>query len=470
MTETMSQTELLIGGGTVVTIDPLRRIIEDGAVLVRGREIAAVGRTADLRAANPDAAWLDAAGGLVLPGFINTHNHLFQTLLKGLGDDRPLYRWLREVTGPAAAELTEDACETAALHGAVEAIRSGTTTIVDFMYAHPRRGLTEAVVRGLERAGVRAIVARGFVTAGVDLGIPPALVERVEDALDDAADLVARFGSPDRRVRIGIAPCLLWMVDEETFRAARSFADRHRVLVTYHLAETSFEVEYAWRTYGLAETDLLERVGFLGPDLLAVHCTKLDGDDIARLAAHDVAVSHNPISNMYLAAGIAPVPAMLERGLRVGLATDGPASNNNQNMVHVLKATALLHKVAREDPEAMTALKVLELATIEGARAIGLGREIGSLEAGKRADVVVARPAGPFIEPVHDPVSALVYAAVGTEVATVVVDGQVLMRDGRLTELDEVAILDRSRRAAADLARRAGLRSPIGWRGRGYPA
>lgn len=461
MTVRATQTGLLIGGGTVVTMDPLRRVIEDGAVLVRGREIAAVGKATDLRAANPTAEWLDAGGGLILPGLVNTHNHLFQTLLKGLGDDRPLYRWLREVTAPAGAALTEEACETAALHGAIEAIRSGATTIVDFMYAHPRPGLTEAVVRGLERAGLRAIVARGFVTRGLELGVPAALVERVDAALEDAASLVARHGGPDRRVRIGIAPCLLWMVDEDALRAARAFADRHHVLVTYHLAETSFEVAYAERTYGVSETEFLERIGFLGPDLLAVHCTKLGADDIARLAAHDVAVSHNPISNMYLASGVAPIPALLERGLRVGLATDGPASNNNQNMIHVLKATALLHKVAHEDPQAMTALRVLELATIEGARAIGLGREIGSLEAGKRADVVVVRLAGPFIEPAHDPISALVYAAAGTEVATVIVDGEILMRDGVLTELDEAAVLEQSRLAAAELAREAGLRSAL---------
>jgi 5-methylthioadenosine/S-adenosylhomocysteine deaminase len=365
------------------------------------------------------------------------------------------------MTAPAAAHLTEEACEAAALHGAVEAIRSGTTTIVDFMYVHPRPGLTQAIIRGLERAGVRAIVARGFVTGGVDLGVPVALIERVEDALDDASALVARFDRPEQLIRIGIAPCLLWMVDEEALRAARAFADRHRVLVTYHLAETSFEVEFAHRTYGLSESEVLERVGFLGPDLLAVHCTKLNGDDIDRLADHDVAVSHNPISNMFLAAGIAPIPAMLARGLRVGLATDGPASNNNQNMVHVLKATALLHKVAREDPEAMTAFRSLELATIEGARAIGLGSEIGSLEVGKRADVAVVRLTGASVEPAHDPVSALVYAAVGTEVTTVLVDGQVLMRDGVLTRLDEEAVLDRSRQEALALARRAGLRSRI---------
>lgn len=464
MTNLTRRRELLIGGGTVVTMDPLRRVIEDGAVLVRGRDIAAVGRERDLRAANPDATWFDAEGGLILPGFVNTHNHLFQTLLKGLGDDRPLYRWLREVTAPAASQLTEEACQAAALHGAVEAIRSGVTTIVDFMYAHPRPGLTEAIIRGLDEAGLRAIVARGFVTAGTELGVPAALIEPVGAALDDAAALLARFGGPERRVRVGIAPCLLWMVDEETLRAARAFADEHRVLVTYHLAETSFEVEHARRTYGLAETELLERIGFLGSDLLAVHCTKLDADDIARLAAHDVAVSHNPVSNMYLASGIAPIPAMLARSLRVGLATDGAASNNNQNMVHVLKATALLHKVAHEDPEIMTASRVLELATIEGARAVGLGRDIGSLEAGKRADIIVVRLRGSFVEPVHDPVSALVYAAAGTEVATVVVDGRILMEDGRLTELDEEAILDRSRRAAEDLARRAKLASALGRR------
>jgi len=448
---------LLIAGGTIVTMDPERRVIEDGAVLVRGTRIAAVGPRASVAAQAGRAETIDATGGLVLPGFVNTHTHLFQTLLKGPGDDRPLYLWLREMTAPAASALTEEDCEAAALHGGVEAIRSGTTTIVDFMYPHPRPGLTDAVIRGLEPSGVRAIVCRGFVTRGMDLGIPGSIVQTLGVALADSERLVREHNAGDGLIRVGIAPCLLWMVDEAGLRATREFADAYGTLITYHLAETSFEVDYAMRTYGKRETEVLLNAGLLGPDLLGVHCTKLLDADIGMLGSFDVKVSHNPVSNMYLASGVAPIPDMLKAGLTVGLATDGPASNNNQNMIHVLKYTALLHKVAREDPVAMTAEKVLEMATIDGARAIGMGGEIGSLEAGKRADVTVMAFDNPFVAPVHDPVSSIVYAALGTEARWVLVDGRVVLADGQLTTLDEDAVRERASRAAVDLARRAGF-------------
>jgi 5-methylthioadenosine/S-adenosylhomocysteine deaminase len=453
----MADRDLVISGGTVVTMDAQRRVIDDGAVRVRDGTIVEVGARAEVMPGGQDELRIEAGGGLVLPGFVNTHTHLFQTLLKGPGDDRELYRWLREMTAPAAAALTEEDCEAAALSGAVEAIRSGATTIVDFMYPHPRPGLTDAVIRGLEAAGVRAVVCRGFVTQGVELGIPPAIVQPLEDVFADAELLVAAQNGRDGLITVGIAPCLLWMVDEAGLRASREFADAHDVVISYHLAETSFEVEYAQQTHGKRETEILRHAGLLGPDLLAVHCTKLELSDIELLASFDVKVSHNPVSNMYLAAGVAPVPEMLRAGLTVGLATDGPASNNNQNMIHVLKYAALLHKVAREDPLAMTAEQVLEMATINGAHAIGMGDRIGSLEVGKRADIVVMALDNVFVTPVHDPISSIVYAALGSEARWVMVDGRVLLADGELTTLDEGAVRERAARAAGSLARRAGL-------------
>ncbi|MGH2428065.1 MAG: amidohydrolase family protein [Candidatus Limnocylindria bacterium] len=450
-------------------MDPDRRVLTDGAVLVEGGRIAAVAPAAELEASHPAAKRLDAGGGLILPGMVNTHTHLFQGLLKGLGDDRPLYRWLREMTAPASISLTEEDCEAAALNGAVEAIRSGCTTLVDFMYVHPRPGLTDAVIRGLSRASIRAVVARGFVTQGIELGVPPALVEDVDSALADAERLIRLHRQPDALIHIGTAPCLLWMVDEAALCATRELTDQHGTLITYHLAETDFEVGYAQRTYGVPETDLLLRAGLLGPDLLAVHCTKLGQRDVRMLRASDVKVSHNPVSNMYLGAGVAPITDMLQAGMTVGLATDGPASNNNQNMIQVLKYAALLHKVSHEDATAMTAEKVLEMGTIDGARAIGLEDEIGSIEPGKKADIAVLSLDNPFIGPVHDPVSALVYAAVGSETRTVLIDGRVVMRDGVLTSLDEDDVRHRASVAAHGLAERAGLGGPRrAWRSVGY--
>lgn len=453
----------VVSGGTVVTMDARRTVIDDGAIAIVDGAILHVGSRAEVAALTDGWMTVDAGGGLITPGLINTHTHLFQTLLKGLGDDRSLNKWLLEMTAPAAAQLTSADCEAAAMHGAIEAIRSGCTTIVEFMYVHPHSGMTDAVVSGLDRVGVRAIVARGFMTRGVELGVPAVLMETAEDAIADCARLSA--GRPvDSRITIGIAPTLLWMVSEEDLRTTRAFATQSGALITYHLSETDFEVAYANEHYRMSESTLLERTGLLGPDLLAVHCTKVSPDDIRLLADYDVKVSYNPTSNMYLAAGVAPIPAIRSAGITVGIASDGPASNNNQNMIHVLKAAALLQKVAVQDPTALTAADVLEMATIGGARSIGMAAQIGSLEPGKRADLAIFRFANPFVTPVHDPVSALVYAASGSEATTVIIDGRLVMNDGEITTVDEDAVMRSSAAAAHGLAARAGLRP--GWAGR----
>lgn len=453
----------VVSGGTVVTMDPLRRVIEDGAVAIDGGVIVHVGRRREVAALTDGWNTIDVAGGLITPGLVNTHTHLFQTLLKGLGDDRSLNRWLLEMTAPAAAQLTAADCEVAAMHGAVEAIRSGCTTLVDFMYVHPQPGLTDAVVSGLDRVGVRAIVARGFMTRGTELGLPTSLIETADEAITDCARLAA-MQMGDSRIQIGIAPTLLWMIDEEGLRATRAYANQSHALITYHLSETDFEVAYAKERYHMSESALLERAGLLGADLLAVHCTKVSPRDIDLLAEYDVKVSYNPTSNMYLAAGVAPIPAMRSAGVTVGLATDGPASNNNQNMIHVLKTGALLQKVAAQDPTALTAGDILEMATIGGAEAIGMADRIGSIEPGKRADLAIFQLTNPFVTPVHDPVSSLVYASSGSEATMVIVDGRLVMSEGHIATVDEEALLRSSAAAALGLASRAGLQPSAPWR------
>jgi 5-methylthioadenosine/S-adenosylhomocysteine deaminase len=250
---------------------------------------------------------------------------------------------------------------------------------------------------------------------------------------------------------------MIWTVTDSSLREIRDLARRLGVGLTMHVAETTFEVENSRRRFGANDLEVLHRLGMLGPDMLAVHCVYVDDADIQVLRATRAAVSHNPTSNMYLSSGTAPVPAMLQAGVPVGLASDGPASNNTHNMIQSLKFAALLHKGVSRDPTIITGETVLEMATIGGARALGLESEIGSLEVGKRADLFVADlAASPFAAPVNHPVSALVYSAVGTEVETVIVDGRVVLSDGRMTTLDE----DRVRRlalAASDgVTRRAG--------------
>ena len=448
---------LLLSGGTVATMNPDREVIQRGAVLIDGDRIAAVGPASELEHAYPAADRVDARGKLVLPGMVNTHTHLIQTFLKGLGDDMPLYRWIKEMTLPASVQATEEDAHVAALHGAIEAIRSGATTLVDFHYANHRPGVIEGVLKGLEEAGVRAIVGRGLITAGVDKGVRPELIETPEEALGEADRLISRYNRNESRLHVGIAPCILWMVTEETIAEARRFADSTGSLITIHVSETNFEVEQSHSHYGLSEMEVMAEHGFLGHDVLAVHCVKCTAKDIRLMRAFDVKVSHNPCSNMYLASGVPPIPQMLSAGVTVGLATDGPASNNNQNMVHVLKYAALLHKVAHEDATVITGEKVLEMATIDGARAIGMEQEIGSLERGKKADVVVMAFDNPFATPVHNPLSSLVYAALGNEPETVVIDGRVVMRDRVIVTLDEMQVRENAQRAAEALAERGGV-------------
>lgn len=451
--------ELLLTGGMVVTMDPERRIYDPGFVLVRDERIVAVGPAAQAPAIS--GRTLPAPGKLILPGFINTHTHLFQTLLKGPGDDRQLEEWFRVVVGPASCQLTEEDCYAAALVGCLEAIRSGTTTVKDFMYPHPRRGLADAVIRGMLDAGIRGIFVRGYIDHGEAYGVPRPLIQSLDDVLADCERVARRYhGAAGGRISVRFGPCMIWSCTPEGLRATQRLADDLGVGLTMHIAETPFSVQNALERFGEGELPLLERIGFLETPTLAVHCVHLTARDLHILKARGVAVSHNPTSNMYLASGVAPVPAMLLAGIPVGLATDGPASNNNQNMIQALKFAALLHKVHALDPTAITAEQALEMATIGAARSLRLDHEIGSLEPGKRADVIVLDLQTLFAAPVHHPISSLVYAAVGSEVDTVVIDGRLVMDGGRILTARETDALADAQRAANRLLARAEIARP----------
>ena len=447
---------MLLTGATVITMNERRDVLTDAAVHVVDDRIAAVGPTAELRALARGDEELDCRSRIVIPGLVNTHTHLFQTLLKGLGDDMVLKDWFTCMTGPSAAALTADDCFAAARHGCAEAISTGTTTLVDFMYVHPRPLLTDAVLEAFDATGMRGVVARGCITTGEELGVPPALVEDLGDVLQDASRLISARNTPGARVRVGLAPCMIWTVDTPTLRETRALADETSAPITIHVSETDFEIGQSLERFGLRDLPYLESIGFLGPDVLAVHCVQCDQDDIDTLAQHDVKVSHNPCSNLYLASGFAMIPEMRTAGVTIGLATDGPASNNNHNMIHALKFAALMHKGFRRDATVITAEQVLEMATIGGARAVGLDHEIGSIDIGKQADLVVLRTDNLCITPLHHPVSALVYSAIGDEVEHVLIAGRLLLENGCMTTLDENIIRRESQAAADSLIERAG--------------
>ncbi len=450
---------LIISDACIVTMNAHRDILDKGSILVEGDRIAAIGTKTQLLKAHPEAELIDGAGQILIPGMVNTHTHLFQTLLKGPGDDMVLKKWFTCMTGPAAAELTVSDAHIAALHGCIESIRSGVTTLVDFMYVHPQPGLTQAVVDAYLITGMRGFVCRGFLADGVQYGVPGKLIESPRQALSDARALIEANNRPGGRVQVGLAPCMIWTLDAESIRQTRALADELGVLVTIHVAETPFEIEHARRIYNRTDTQILSDLEFLGPDVLAVHCVQCSQDDVQLLRHHDVKVSHNPCSNMYLASGFAPIPEMLKAGITIGLGSDGPASSNNHSLFQAMKFAALMQKGLHRDATIMTAQKVLEMATIDGAHAIGLAHEIGSIEVGKKADIALVDTRGAFMSPIHDPVSALVYSALGHETSLVVIDGVILLSDGKLQSIDEHQVRRAAQSAAAELARRANIQT-----------
>lgn len=446
---------ILFADAWLITMNERREVLESASVCVEKDRIAAVGASQDLQRRFPTAEVVDCKGRIVMPGMVNTHTHLFQTLLKGLGDDMVLKKWFICMTGPSGVHLTPEDAHIAALHGCIESIRSGVTTLVDFMYVHTRPGMIKAVVDAFEQTGMRGFVCRGFVSLGEEYGVPRELIEEPEHAIGDAREQMRRYNKPDARVRVGVAPNMVWAVDEKGYRLTRKLANEEHALITTHVAETTFELQTAASRYGQTDTEFLSDIGFLGPDVLAAHCVHSKPHDIRILRQHDTKVSHNPCSNMYLASGCPPIPEMLLAGVTVGLASDGPASSNNHNLFQAMKFAALIQKGFHQDATVITAEKVLEMATIDGARAVGLEKEIGSIEVGKKADLIVIDFENAFMTPIHHPVSAIVYSALGHEVTTVMIDGRFVMKDGTVSSVDEVTVRRQAQASADDLARRS---------------
>jgi 5-methylthioadenosine/S-adenosylhomocysteine deaminase len=460
--------DILIKNARIVTLNARREILREATIAVRGDRIVAIeeSQAGDIAGDPKVTEWqakdtIDASGMTVFPGLVNTHNHLFQTLLKGMGDDRVLKDWFRTTIRPAAVHLTAEDCTVAALLGCAEAVRSGTTTMLDFMYPHPQAYLADAVIAAFRQIGIRGILARGYFDTGVDAGIPPEIVQPTDTVLEDCERLIQTYHDADGgRLRVWIAPCAIWGLTEDGIVRSHLLAAKYPgVGLTMHVAETPWEIENAVQRFGMPDLAYLDSLEVLGPDFLAVHCVYLDERAIRILKIRDVRVSHNTHSNMYLASGAAPIPQMLLAGVTVSLGSDGAASNNNQNMIQMMKTTALLHKVIHRDPTIITAEKVLEMATIDGAVALGLDRETGSVEVGKKADLSILDFNTLATTPDHHPVSTLVYSALGAEVDTVLIDGRVIVRRGKLQTIDEEALLREAAARARLLARRAGMAS-----------
>ncbi|MET8472675.1 amidohydrolase [Streptomyces sp. NPDC006422] len=419
--------DLLVHGGTVLTVDDASTVLADGAVAVRDGRIVAVGPAEELRARHTATESIDASGGLVLPGLINTHTHLAMTLLRGTADDVTLQEFLGRVV-PAEARLLDQDTVAAAVRVAVaESVRAGVTSALDMYWFH------EAADEAARAAGWRLHTGPLFM----DVPEPPdgrPYKERMDWARRDLEAARARGERP-----VVFAHSAYTLSPEqlvECFALAREF----RALVHIHAAENAAEVAGVEVAHGRRPVELLESLGLLGPDVVLAHAVDLTGGEIAAIARAGASVAHCPVSNLKLGCGIAPVPRLLSAGVTVGLGTDGAVSSNTLDVLGAVRQAALVHK-AGGDPTAVGAEQAVRMATVEGARALGLGDELGSLEAGKRADLIVLDLDRPHLTPRHDPYAMLAYAAHSSDVRDTVVGGRVLMRDRTLTTLDEGAVL-----------------------------
>jgi 5-methylthioadenosine/S-adenosylhomocysteine deaminase len=425
--------DLIIKGGTLLTMATGAEPVPEGAVAVAGGEIVAVGREREIAEGGGAARVVDADGGLILPGFVNSHTHLGMTLLRGFADDLPLVGWLEDHIWPAERTLmTAENVVAGTRLAAAESLLAGVTCVCD-MYFH-----AEHIIAALADIGLRAVVPESLL----DFATPACATPEV--ALARQRDLLEKYRG-NRLAVPAVAAHAPYSVSAANLAKEAELADEYGAPLIIHLAETKWEVEKIMAEKGVSPVAYLADLGVLSERTVAAHCVHVSEADLDLLAEFEVGVSSNPVSNLKLSSGLAPVPKMLERGIKVGFGTDGAASNNTLDLLRDVQLAALVYKGLTGDPTCMPARTVAELLTLGGARALGMDTRIGSLEVGKRADVVCLDLDRVHATPVFDPFAHLAYAARAADVRHVVVDGQCVVEDGRLATCDEYELRRRVR-------------------------
>lgn len=421
--------DLLIVGGTVVTMDKERRVIENGAVFVSQGKIAAIGTTDEITKKYSAKQTINAQGKVVIPGLINTHTHVPMSLYRGIADDLDLQEWLTKYIFPAEAKNVDEAFVRAGTRlGLAEFIRGGTTTFCDMYY------FEDAVADETAKAGVRAVLGETLID------FPAPDNKTFDEALIYTEKFVKKWQGHSLIIP-AVAPHAPYTVSEEHLLKARALSDKLNAPLVIHLAEAETETAFIQQKHkGMRPIEYVEKIGFLSDKTIAAHVVQANEAELEILKRRGVGIAHNPQSNMKLAAGVAPVPMMLAKDMRLGLGTDGAASNNDLSLWEEMDTAAKLHKVFSKDPKVVTAEQAFMMATIGGARALHLENLIGSLEVGKRADIVIVDFDNLNQTPSYNIYSSLVYATKSDNVRHVVIDGRIVMRDKRLLTLDENVI------------------------------
>src|SRR2546421_139902 len=426
--------DMLVAGGTVVTMNAERRIIEDGAVAVNGDTIEALGSRASIEAKYTAAQTINAGGKLVLPGFINGHTHVPMTLFRGLRDDVTLDEWLRKYIFPAEAKnVTEEFVRWGTRLAAAEQIRGGVTTFADMYY------FEDAVAEETNAAGMRGVLGETILDF-------PAPDNKSNAAMLEYTEKFLNRWQGDALIHAAVAPHSIYTCSQKTLQDSAALARKYSAPILIHVAEMKKELDDSRAKNGTTPVQYLDKLGILGPDMVAAHCIFVDEADRKILTQRQVGCVHNPSSNMMLASGVAPVIEERAAGVAVGLGTDGPAgSNNDLDLMEEMDLAAKLQKITKMDPQGLGAKAVVEMATIEGARGLHIDKEIGSLEAGKKADLILIGLDAPNAVPMYDVYAQLAYVLKGSGVETVIISGRVVIRDKKLLTMDEAAVIAKAR-------------------------
>ncbi|MCD6514594.1 MAG: amidohydrolase [Candidatus Odinarchaeota archaeon] len=447
--------ELLIKGGTIITMNERRQIIRDGYILIKDDKIEEVGKLGKSPVSAEET--IDATGKFIMPGMINTHTHLWQSIGKGLGTDRDLWGWISSAWSPLLYNLTDDDYYNAVMLGVLEAIKSGVTTVLGYEHAlntHPT-AITK-IVDAFKLTGIRALLGIGYQDTGKEMGAPDFVLRPTNVILKYLEDSFKKYHNTlDGRLKIWLAPGLVSWCTEELLLESKRLAEKYNTGLTIHANESKTETEYSRRERGASEIGFLYKLGVLDKNTLVVHAVWTTDEEIEMLAERNAKVSHNPVSNMFLSSGVAPIPKMLKKGIAVGLATDGATSNNNNDFFDVLRVTPLLQKVHTLDPLSLTAEQTLEMATIIGAKAVLMENEIGSLEVGKKADIVILNFKHHSTTPNVYPPATIVYSASSENVETVIIDGRIIMENRKIQTFDENKVLENADKSIEQIISKA---------------
>ena len=435
----MQDIDLIITGGKALLLDSKNTCLDRAAIAINAGDIVAVGHTEKIEKQYRAKKTITAQDSLIMPGFVNCHTHAAMTCFRGIADDLELMDWLNNYIFPAEAKnVNKNLAYWGSLLANAEMIKSGTTTFCD-MYI-----FEDETARAAKQSGMRCLIGE------VLFDFPSPNFKTPEEGLAYTLMLIEKWQN-DPLINIIIEPHSLYTCSPALLTAAKKLADDYSVPLGIHLLENKSEKEQLLQRYGKPAVSFLKEIDYLNEKLIAFHCVSLSDQDIKLFADHGCKISHNPASNMKLASGVAPVPDMLKAGITVGLGTDGCASNNNLDMIKEMSTAAKLHKVARLDSTVMNAQTVVRMATIEGAKALGMDKITGSLEVGKKADIIIIGLNEPHLTPLYNEYSHLVYAMSGADVDTVLINGKIVMENRKLLTINEAEVMQKVKEIAVNI-------------------